>query len=66
MSAPSSLGLRFAYVDALVPRVAELGVISTSAVSEPRTTATTTTVFSRFLDSAAFGTYGTDGRCRRD
>ena len=50
--------------DALVPRVTKLGVTSTSAVSEPRTTATATTNFSRFCDDAAFGAYGTDGRRR--
>ena len=40
-----------------------IGVVSTSAVSEPRTTVTTTTDFSRFLDGATFGAYQTD--CRR-
>ena len=50
--------------DALVPRVTKLGVTSTSAVSEPRTTATTTTTFPRFRDGAAFGAYGIDGRHR--
>ena len=40
----------------------KLGVTSTSAVSGPRTTATTTTDFARFRD-AAFGAYGTD--CHR-
>ena len=61
------LGLRpcFADLDALVPRVTELGVTSTSAVSEPRTAATATTAFTRFRDSDTFGTYGTDGRHRR-
>ena len=43
----------------------KLGVTSTSTVSEPRTTATATTDFSRFSDDAAFGTCGTDSR-RRD
>ena len=49
----------FAGLDALVPRVMKLGVTSFSAVSEPRTTATATTVFSRFFDGAAFATNGT-------
>ena len=53
----------FAGLDALVPRVMELGVASSSAVSEPRTTATAATAFPRFLDGAAFAAYGTD--CRR-
>ena len=35
-------------------------VTSTSAVFEPRTTATATTAFTRFKDGAALGTYGTD------
>ena len=42
-----------------------LGVTSTSAVSEPRTTATAATTFPRFRDDAAFGANGTDAR-RRD
>ena len=53
----------FAGLDALVPRVMKLGVIGTSAVSEPRTTATTTTDFSRFLDGTALRACQTD--CRR-
>ena len=53
----------FAGLDALVPRVMKLGVTSSSAVSEPRTTAAATTDFARFLDGAAFGAYQTD--CRR-
>ena len=52
--------------DALVPRVMELGVTSTPAVSEPRTAATATTACPRFLDGAAFAAYGTDGRRRGD
>ena len=62
----SSLGLPpcFADLDALVPRVFKIGVTSSSAVSEPRTTATATTVFPRFRDGAAFATYMPDG-CRR-
>ena len=61
--ATGSLGLCpcFADPDALVPRVIELGVVSTSAVSEPRTTATATTPFARFLDGTAFGTHRADG-----
>ena len=46
-----------------MPRVKKFDIASTSAASEPRTTATTTTDFSRFLDGAALGTYQTD--CRR-
>ena len=49
-------------LNALVPRVAELRVTSTAAVSEPRTAATTTTCFPRFLDGAAFEAHGPDGR----
>ena len=49
-------------LDALVPRMTELGVTSTPAVSEPGTAATTTTNFPRFLDDAAFEAHGTDGR----
>ena len=48
-----------------MPRVMELGVTSSSAVSEPRTAATATTHFAGFLDVAAFRAYGTDGRRRR-
>ena len=54
----------FADQDALEPRVVNVGVTSTCAVSEPRTAATTTTVFPRFRDDAAFEAYGTDSRCR--
>ena len=54
----------FAGLDALVPRVIEFGVTSTSTVSEPRTTATATTSFPGFGDDAAFGAGGTDD-CRR-
>ena len=53
----------FAGPDALGPRVTKLGVTTTSAVSKPRTPATTATGFAGFLDGAAFGTCGTD-RCR--
>ena len=48
-----------------MPRVIELGVTSASAVSEPRTSATTTTDFPRFCDDATFRAYGTDKRRRR-
>ena len=67
MSAASSLGLRsrFAGMDTLVPRVTPLGVTITPAGSEPRTTATATTAFSRFLDGAAVEAYGPNGRRRR-
>ena len=51
---------RFACLDALVPRVTEFCVSSTPAVSEPRTAATATTTFARFLDGTAFETHGTD------
>ena len=54
----------FAGPDALVPRVIKLGVTSTSAVSEPRTTAATATYFPRFRNDPAFGAYETDGRRR--
>ena len=40
----------------------ELDIASTSAVSEPRATATATTHFAGFRDGAAFGARGTDGR----
>ena len=64
--AASSLRLHpcFADLDAFVPRVMKLGVASTSAVSEPRTTATTTTAFPRFPDGPALAAYGHDGRRR--
>ena len=55
----------FAGLNALVPRVMKLGVAHTSAVSEPRTTATAATVFPRFHDDAALSASGTDDR-RRD
>ena len=57
------LGLHpcFAGLDPLRPRVMKkLHVTRSSAVSEPRTAATTTTHFTRFLHGAAFGTYDTD------
>ena len=64
MSAASSLGLRpcFADLDALVPRVADIGVTSTSTVFEPGTAATATTAFPRFSDGTALTTYGPSGR----
>ena len=66
MSANGCLGLLqwFAGLNALVPRMIKLCVTSNSAVSGPRTTATTTTAFSRFRDNAAFAAYRTDGRRR--
>ena len=66
MSTDGFLGLRecFAGPNALVPGVIKLGVTSASAVSEPRTTATTATYFPRFRDDAAFGAYGTHARRR--
>ena len=65
--ADGCLGLRpcFAGPDALVPRVMNVCVASTSAVSEPRTAATTATDFAGFSDGAAFRAYGTGDR-RRD
>ena len=68
LSADDCLGLSscFAYSDALVPRATKFCVTSTSAVSEPRTAATATTAFPRFLDGAAFAAFGSDGRRRRD
>ena len=42
----------------------ELGVTSTSAVSEPRTSATAAACFPRFRDDTAFGAYKTDSRRR--
>ena len=64
LSAASPLELRqcFAGLDALVPRVTQLGVTSTSAVSEPRTAATAATAFAGSPDDAAFGADGNDGR----
>ena len=66
LSDDGCLGLRqcFTDLDAVVPRVITLGVVRTSAVSEPRTTATTTTNFLRFCNDAAFGACGTDARRR--
>ena len=66
--ADSCLGLSpcFAGPDALVPRVTELGVTSTSAVSEPRAAATTTTAFHRLINGAALRAYGPDGGHRHD
>ena len=56
LSAHGCLGLSpcFACLDAFVPRVIQIGVTSTLAVSEPRTTATATTTFARFHDGATF------------
>ena len=42
----------------------KLGIASAIAVAEPRATATAATDFPGFRDDAAFGTCGTDGRCR--
>ena len=53
---------RSAGLDALAPRVINLCIARTSAVSVPSTTATATTNFPGFRDGAAFGTHGTDGR----
>ena len=55
----------FAGLDTLVPRVVKFCVTSTSAVFEPRTSATAATPFARFRDGAASGAYGNgDRRCR--
>ena len=53
----------FAGLYTLVPRVLKSPVTRTPAVSEPRTTATTTTTLARFAEGAAVGTYGS--ACRR-
>lgn len=60
------LGLRpcFAGLDALGPRVMNVCVASTTAVSEPRTSATATASSAGFLDGAAFETYGVGNRNR--
>ena len=55
----------FAGLDTLVPRVMKFCVTRTSTDFEPRTSATTTTAFTRFLDGAAFVTFGPDGHRRR-
>ena len=47
-----------ACLNALVPRVIKVCVTCTSAVFEPRTAVSATTSFARFLDDAAFETYG--------
>jgi len=59
--------LFFADLDTLEPRVAKLFVSfvsSSPTVSVPRTTATTTTLFARFLDGAAYGARRDGGRRR--
>jgi len=57
------LFLFFACLYALVPRVPKPYIVTTSAIFEPGTAATTTTHFSRFRDVDAFWAYQTD--CRR-
>ena len=52
----------FAGLNAFVPLVIKVCVTCTSAVFEPRTTASATTSFARFLDYAAFGAYGAGDR----
>ena len=56
----------FASPDALVPRVLQIGGTTTSARSEPRSTATATTQFAGFPNVDAFGAHGTNSRrdCR--
>ena len=68
LSADGCLGLRpcCAGPDALVPRVIKLSIVSTSAVSEPRTAASTTTTFPRFRDGTAVAAYGPGARRGRD
>ena len=63
LSGASSLELRrcFAGLDALVPRVTQLGVTSASAVSEPRTAEAAATDLARFPDSATGGTFNPGG-----
>ena len=53
-------------MDALVPRVTELGVTRTSAVSEPGTAATTTTAFPGFPDAATLAAYDPGARRGRN
>ena len=62
-----SIGLlpHFTCLDALIPRVIEFCVTRRSTVSEPRTSATTTTAFAGVLHGAAFGTHRTDHSRRR-
>ena len=55
----------FADLDAFVPRVTDISIASTAAVSEPRTAAATTTAFPRFRDGAAFAAFGPAGFHRR-
>ena len=64
LSADGFLHPCFARPEALVPRVAKLGVTGTSAVSEPRTAATATTNFAGFSNGATSGARGTDDRRR--
>ena len=45
-----------------MPSVVNVGVTSTSTVSEPRTSATATSDFARFLDGAASVAYGNGDR----
>ena len=54
----------FADLDALVPRVMKICATGTSAVAEPRTTASATTSFTGFLDGTTFGAYGADDHRR--
>ena len=55
--------LCFAGPNALVPRVSEVCVLGTSAVSKPRTTTAAAAASAGFLNSTAFGTYRIDIRC---
>ena len=54
----------FAGLYTLVPRVLKLCVANTSAIFEPITAATTTTLFAGFFNASAFAAYWTHGCCR--
>ena len=59
------LGLSyFASLDALGPCVPNFCVLSSPAVSEPRTPTSTATKFAGFRDGATCEAHGTDGRRR--
>ena len=64
LSADGCLGVSqcFAGLNALVPRMIRPGGDTISAVSEPRTTATTATHLPGFSDDATFRACGRDGR----
>ena len=63
MLADHRLGLScYASLDALGPCVPEFRVLSSPAVSEPRTPTSTAIKFAGFLDGATGEAYGIDGR----